>query len=45
LIQDFIKKARRDGKIAMMSSGEEEHQYLHAEHCRSCLRKRSRSRL
>ena len=37
VITDFIKKARRDGKIEMMSSGDEERQFLYAEDCCSCL--------
>lgn len=41
VITDFIKKARRDGRIEMMSSGEEERQFLYAEDCCSCLHKLS----
>jgi nucleoside-diphosphate-sugar epimerase len=41
VITDFIKKARRDGKIEMMSSGEEERQFLYADDCCSCLHKLS----
>ena len=41
VITDFIKKARRDAKIAMMSSGDEERQFLYAEDCCSCLHKLS----
>ena len=41
VITDFIKKARRHGKIEMMSSGDEERQFLYAEDCCSCLHKLS----
>jgi nucleoside-diphosphate-sugar epimerase len=41
VITDFIKKARRDGKIEMMSSGDEERQFLYADDCCSCLHKLS----
>ena len=37
VITDFIKKARSRGKIEMMTSGEEERQFLYAEDCSACL--------
>ncbi|MGO8839372.1 MAG: NAD-dependent epimerase/dehydratase family protein [Limisphaerales bacterium] len=39
VITDFIKKARRDGKIGMISSGLEERQFLYADDCCECLHK------
>jgi nucleoside-diphosphate-sugar epimerase len=41
VITDFIKKARRHGKIEMISSGQEERQFLYAEDCCECLHKLS----
>lgn len=39
VITDFIKKARRTGKIEMISSGQEERQFLYADDCCACLHK------
>jgi nucleoside-diphosphate-sugar epimerase len=41
VITDFIKKARRHGKIEMISSGQEERQFLYATDCCECLHKLS----
>jgi nucleoside-diphosphate-sugar epimerase len=37
VITDLIKKARRHGKIEMISSGQEERQFLYADDCCECL--------
>jgi nucleoside-diphosphate-sugar epimerase len=37
VITDFIKKARTQGKIEMMTSGQEERQFLYADDCSACL--------
>lgn len=39
VITDFIKKARRHGRIEMISNGQEERQFLYAEDCCECLSK------
>lgn len=39
VMTDLIKKARRHGKIEMISSGQEERQFLYAEDCSDCLHK------
>ncbi len=39
VITDLIKKARRDGRIEMISSGQEERQFLYADDCCECLHK------
>jgi nucleoside-diphosphate-sugar epimerase len=41
VITDFIKKARTNGKIEMLSSGAEERQFLYADDCCACLHKLS----
>jgi nucleoside-diphosphate-sugar epimerase len=41
VITDFIKKARRHGKVEMISNGQEERQFLYAEDCCECLHKLS----
>jgi nucleoside-diphosphate-sugar epimerase len=41
VITDFIKKAKSRGRIEMMSSGEEERQFLYADDCCACLLKLS----
>jgi nucleoside-diphosphate-sugar epimerase len=37
VITDFIKKARTQGKIEMMTNGQEERQFLFADDCSACL--------
>ncbi len=37
VITDFVLKAKKFGKIEMMTDGSEERQFLHAEDCSSCL--------
>jgi nucleoside-diphosphate-sugar epimerase len=37
VITDFIKKARAQGKIEMMTNGQEERQFLFADDCCACL--------
>lgn len=38
VISDFIQKARRHGRIEMISDGQEERQFLYAQDCCECLR-------